>query len=558
LFRGPSGRTPGQQPQTTPPPGQGGIPEKQPLPVVYPGGGPQIAFNEERWEFWWEYNQDLYENVRERLLAAEAPQQGLRPFFVPSLEDKRRDLIPFLVTRALKDENDQVRSAAVYSLAKIGDPFTVPYLEHLASSVEMPRQPGKVVYESNLAVRTNTIVALGIMQSSRAIGTLKEILQNDRESEELRSYAATSLGMIGGTEASAILKQALEPRALKQHPFQLRLSLCYAIGLTRDPDNAPFVRTLATSNEIEEYLQKALLVQALGQLNDSGAQKLLQEQLRSKETQVRRSAVLALGASAQASDKELIEALMRTARSDSDTVTMSFAYIALGRIAKGGNETIERFLVEELNRVPQQRRAFVVLGLGLTGDKEQEERLIRFFAEEKELSLRAATAVAMGLMGGGRSAAPLRAALETPDPVFRSYVALALGMLGDKASVKKLKQMVLDEVDVELIYRAAIALGLIGDRTVLPDMIAEYKKKPEQLVRASYVYALGKLGGSEYIPELTAVVQDAKETDLVRAFAVLALGLVGEAAAIPTVSQLTRDTNYTIGATFIIELWNLL
>src|SRR5262249_52743496 len=151
-------------------------------------------------------------------------------------------------------------------------------------------------------------------------------------------------------------------------------------------------------------------------------------------TLVRRSAVLALGTSAHASEKEVIEALMRIGRGDSDTVTMSFSYIALGRIAKGGNEAIERFLFEELNRVPQQRRAFVVLGLGLTGDKEQEDRLLKLFAEEKELSMRAATAVSLGLLGEPKASAPLRAALEnTPDPVFRSYVALALGMLGDKS-----------------------------------------------------------------------------------------------------------------------------
>src|SRR5262245_51218564 len=92
LFRGPSGRVPGQQPPTTAPPGQGGLPERQALPVVYPGSGPQIAFNEERWEFWWEYNHDLYVNLRERLQAADTPQQGLKPFVVPTLEEKRRDL----------------------------------------------------------------------------------------------------------------------------------------------------------------------------------------------------------------------------------------------------------------------------------------------------------------------------------------------------------------------------------------------------------------------------------------------------------------------------------
>ncbi|MFO0982405.1 MAG: HEAT repeat domain-containing protein [Planctomycetota bacterium] len=509
LFRGPSGRVPGQQPSTAPPT-QGGASggQQQALPAVYPGSGPQIPFNEERWEFWWEYNQDTYVNVRDKLIEAERPQQGLRPFVVPSLDERRKDLIPFLVTSALTDEDDQVRSAGVFSLAKLADPFTVAYLEHIAATTEPQRQQGKAVYESNLAVRINAVVALGVMQSQRAVDTLKHILHSEQETDETRCYAATSLGMISGPEASNVLKQCLEPATLKLFPYQLRLALCYAIGLTHDPDNAAIVRPLV--QESEDYLVRALLIQSLGQLADSAANKLLLDQLKSKETMVRRSAALALGACAQDSEKEIVEGLMRTARSDSDNVTTDFCHIALGRIGKGGNPAIGQFLLEELNRVTHQRRAFVLLALGLLRNKDTEDRLLKVFEDEKELSLRGAAAIALGLVQSAKAIAPLRAALEgTPDPVFRSYVALALGMVGDTGSAKVLKRFVVEEVDVELLDRSAVALGMLGDRSVIPDLLNDLKRKPEQMVRAAHLYAVGKLGGKEYAPELMAIARTA-------------------------------------------------
>ncbi|MEW6747510.1 MAG: HEAT repeat domain-containing protein [Planctomycetota bacterium] len=550
LFRGPTGQT---VPRATPPPGTGGQPgglqTNQPAVRALPGSGPQIPFSEERWEFWWEYNNDRFVNLRQALRTVGQAGQGQsnRPFQPPKTQEKRDTIVPFLINRMLRDKDDQVRSAAAFTLAQLGESMAIPFVEHLA------------LQDVSLGVRANSVVALGISQSPRAIETLQEILADTSAPTELRSFAAISLGLIGSSKCSGILKEWLDPKRLPGVDYQLRLALAYAIGLTHDLDNAPLVRELLVSNEIQDYVLRSLLVQALGQLGDRAANALLVSELANNETQARRSAVLALANVAGPADKDVIEGLLRVARSDNDSQTRNFAYIALGRIASGGQAEIEKFLLEELDGATHLRRAFVALALGLVGNRENVPALLRTFAATKEPSLRSALALALGLLRDTRAIPAVRKTyLAAEEPVLASYLALALGLLGDLEAAPRMLATVKTETDVELLARTVIALGLLGERQVVDVLQERYKESPDQLTRASLVYGLGLVGDRDVLEPLEGIAASAQESDLVRAFAVLGLGHVGALALTPVMAQITQDVNYTLGVTFISELWNLL
>ena len=80
-----------------------------------------------------------------------------------------------------------------------------------------------------------------------------------------------------------------------------------------------------------------------------------------------RLAVVALGASATPSDKDVIQGLINKIAEDSDNIMKNFCYISLGEI---GGETAEKFLVSQLSEVKRAYLPYVGLAVGLTGNPE--------------------------------------------------------------------------------------------------------------------------------------------------------------------------------------------
>ena len=301
----------------------------KPQVLVRPGTGPQIPFDQGRWEFWWYFNRERYLNLRPAMTSAPSNTvESDEPFAELSQSDREERLVPTLVG-AVRDKNPTVRAAAVFGLAKTQDEGARPALRSL-------------LRDADHQVRLATITAYGVFGSSFFLTALEEIIKDDDRELQERVFAAISVGLIGGSTVSESMRQLLAPSQYRDYPTQLKAALGYAVGLTRDPDNAPLIRALLGERTLTDFRVRAYLVLSLGKCGDPSDVERLIEYLGDEETQVRRSAAIALGVLCpELEDDEkgagaAVTALLKSARKDADLMVRNFSYISLGQV--GGQE----------------------------------------------------------------------------------------------------------------------------------------------------------------------------------------------------------------------------
>jgi HEAT repeat protein len=276
------------------------------------------------------------------------------------------------------------------------------------------------------------------------------------------------------------------------------------------------------------------------------------------ETQVRRSAAIALGVlRAGSADEQAGTALTKAARGDEDLMVRNLAYLSLGRV---GGTACGDALRADLQTMTQASRPFIALGLGLLGDPASVPGLLQQLKDEGDLSMRASVAVALGLLKDERAKEGLREAFhDVEEPVFRGYAALALGLLGDHEVIADLRRQFADSSDVELIPNCATALGLLGDREAAAALVQRAGTEKNEYVLQSVLYSIGLVGDRSAIPSLTRVLggNDAPPA-YIRSYAAAGLGLLGDPAAQRAIARLSRDSNYTISSNFLSDLFNVL
>ena len=509
----------------------------------FPGGGPQIIFNEARWEFWFDYNGDDLIGLRPTLnqLAAKAGVVDF-PFKKISTKEKQTQLVRFFTELLRSESNAEIREAAVLSLARTRDPNIVPYIEF--------------VYEEDqdLYVRTIAVLALGITENQIAAPVIDSIFNDKNASTEIRLTAALAMGLLGGDGARDAFKRWLTPGVFKRLDKPLQEVVAFGAGLTEDASLSPIVRSALIDKVSEDRNVQVYLILSLGKLGDRAANAILLSRLEDKDAQIRRSAAIALGAAATPSDKDVVAGLMNRCDKDADAMMKNFSYLALGRIA--GPEA-EAFLESRLDAVTRHHLPFVGLALGLTRNRALGAKVLEKFVETKDIHTRGALAVALGLLDQKTAVGELRKAVDQGgDPVYRGYCALGLGLLKDAESIERLIKLYETQNDVELHRFTAIALGLIGDRSITRRMYS-YLESAADLTRASTAYSLGLIGDKGAIEPLKRVAGRDSETNQLRKYAVLGLGLLADERTSPSVSKLTRDVNYTILDNFLYEFFNV-
>jgi HEAT repeat protein len=130
-------------------------------------------------------------------------------------------------------------------------------------------------------------------------------------------------------------------------------------------------------------------------------------------------------------------------------------------------------------------------------------------------------------------------------------------MLRDGESVERLHKLYTGSNDVELLRFTAIALGLIGDRSIINQMVSLLDDATPDITRTTTAYNLGLVGDRKAIDPLWRIAMDENENSRMRKFAILGLGLVADENPEPSISKITRDNNYTIIENFLCELYNI-
>lgn len=539
------------------------------------GGGPQIPPGTAdplapttRWESWWAANKETYlrlsDAMRDDSGASGPTTPSAREPQSPEEVDERRiaraeldaklreSLVPEFIA-ALEDSHFEVRTAAAIALGKTGDPRGSEPLRRAAEK------------DGHKDVRDSAVLGLGLLGLTENVPYLDETLTRPDNDTRNRSFAAFSLGLIGGDGAVVSLQRFLNPREGPRFRGGQRLqpallsSVYVALGLTDDPQVIPDVRRAVEARDTEDEV-RAFAVLSLGRLMDDAYLPNLVKLLTTPATKepLRRSTAIAIGKIAGPKDTEALDALVSALKSDKDALTRHFSAVALGGIAKD-DEALRTRLREQWPRAENRDRPFLALAMGLAKDLASAPLLRSALTAETDWSPRSSYCVALALMGDREAVPLLEQELRARGKQWlQGYAALGLGMLGSRKSAPLLREMLERTNERQLRMNLAVSLGLLHDPEGRAFLVRTLNGEGTIYERGTAAMSLGVLRLNDSAPDLLAVYRNRKEQDIVRAFAIVALGVLADPSPVPKLARFAADNNYAVSVDPLDEVLSIL
>jgi HEAT repeat protein len=121
-------------------------------------------------------------------------------------ETRSRSAVASLTNVLISDKEMTVRSAAAVALGEIGDESAVQPLAQVLTA--QPSKKKKAKAEPNDFVKRAAAQALGRIKSRSGVDVLIATLANEANDNDVRREAATALGLIGDSSATAALQVA--------------------------------------------------------------------------------------------------------------------------------------------------------------------------------------------------------------------------------------------------------------------------------------------------------------------------------------------------------------
>jgi len=296
---------------------------------------------------------------------------------------------------ALKDSDDEVRSAAAEALGKIGsDKAVAPLILALKDSDD--------------EVRSAAAEALGKIGSDKAVAPL--ILALKDSGAYVRRIVASSLGEIGSDKAVTPLI-----RALKDSNLIVRSAAAAALGkIGNDKAVTPLIRALKDSN----FFMRRIVASSLGEIGSDRAVTSLIRALKDSNFFMRWKAAKT---SCQIdSDKAVI--LLIRALKDSDDDVRSAEEETLGKI---GSDKAVILLIRALKDSDDDVRSAAASSLGKIGSDKAVIPLIRTLKDSDD-DVRSAAASLLGKIGSDKAVIPLICTLNDSDVYMRWKASEAL------------------------------------------------------------------------------------------------------------------------------------
>jgi len=290
-----------------------------------------------------------------------------------------------------------------------------------------------------------------------------------------------------------------------------------------------------------------------------------------EKDEVRQSCALALGQLCDldndAHDKAAREALMNVEKRGQQQERY-FSLIALGQIGghpgrgEGAEKTVNDvrgYLVNKLDKGATGARPWAAMAVGvmerelldlgsstLPPNGEAKAALRNALKECASVDIMGAYGVAIGIAKDTEAISLLREKMEKfADNSSRGYMALGLGLVGATDAKGDIQAIVKDaKYKPELLRQAAIALGLLGDKSLVPDLIEMLRDAKSLASQAAVASALGFIGDSRSIDPLVKLLENKEITATARGFAAVALGIVADKEQFPWNSKISTNINY--------------
>lgn len=600
--RNPRGDRPGNRPTTpttpTPPTGGGRATPTNPNPPgTGPGpiggggratGGIDLTPSLAAWSFWWEFNDDRYLALKSRIHSVPTTTNsdefivGIRSRAatdrIRASRDQMRERIFPIVMQVLSQADQRSRdevSSALVALGKLG--------------VEPERSVDMMVRflsSRDQEIRETAAVALGILAHPRSLAPLLSLLADEEAGRKLvadrevdsrtRAFAAYGLGLVGHALTSEELRS--ERRSIANRLLAIvdsddsaiqdvRIAALTGLSLLpleeeyRTREVAGPLRILLEDRKTANIdLVRSHVPTVLARLGATEFAETFVKiaEFEKEDDHVRQSSLLALGVLgkrlAEEERRRITRSVIQLQESARDVQLRGFACIVLGQL---GTDDAITYLTTLLRRGRSLYHPWAALGLGVYGYDlpagTSVDPTIARSIEETILSTgdgdrKGAMAIALGLLRH-RSSAPMlmREFRETRVEPYEGYLAIALGLMQEKRYVEELRQEVSKSKNRELrLQQLSIALGLLGDRSIVDDLISLQKEARTTAVHAAIAQALGFIGDARSVDPLVRIVEDEKQqlTGLTRAFALVALGIIGDKEDLPWNAKISENMNY--------------
>jgi HEAT repeat protein len=527
---------------------------------------------------------------------------------VPSEETIHKIVVPALLAALEKERSNDIVTGCLIALAKIGDVRGENGASELEPRLAKFLADGNQEIAETAAVaigilaEDSSVELLSALANDTPKGRAR--VGNKEVHFRTRAFATYGLGLIGARTASdrvrreiaAILVDLLgkpesSTRDLKVAALvalglvPVDVSTEIAAGIPRNPSESrqgeirfveQIFRDASNDSTVRAHAPAALarLLPGAPAATKAEVAKLLLAPLapHAKEhIEIQQACALALGqvgdADGEAIDGEIRETLARVAAESRDAQTKGFAMISLGQIggnlgrgdADAGVRACRDALLAALAQSRGNARPWAAIGLAVLeralGETDAGHALE---SAASKTALRAALeetaspsplsglAIACGIARDGEARSILRAKLRTaPGDDVRGYLAVALGLVQAHEAVPEIEALVLDsKYKPALLREAAIGLGLLGDKNVVPElvkMLAEARGLSSQAALAS---ALGFIGDSRSIRPLVEMLEKKDITESARGFAAVALGIVADKERLPWNSKISTNIDY--------------
>jgi len=556
-----------------------------------------------RWEVWWEWNKERFLATGKRPRAGDFRAGASWPF--PGLDHPeatsdseiyrrvRSEILLPALRNNVAHSRTALRVASAYALGFLAEREVLPDLIRALS-------------DPDLEVRETAVTALGMTGDVRAVPVLMEVvkgrlpgtgdLKKRRATNRIRGLAALGLGLLGDADVLGVLKRtALNTTT----PREVRGAALLAVGLIPDAESRGILSRALRASWCGTT-ERALVATALGYQGDAGVLDPLHRLMRDRASEVRRSAVLALGAfprqavllenirsararlnasgDADLSDfaraalvtyieevrtavereraaeaavwKRLRTALRQLLTKDADNAVRAFAAVSLGQVGEIQDaEVVGRGLVHGRHAV----KGFAALGLGILARNHPKKaaplvKLLRkHLAGTRDPGLRGALFLSLGLAADLEVRRELTASLgRDTAPSLRGYAATALGLLGDRSAAHRVARELARARDLEEIQNSALGLGLIGGEDevrYLKSILFASKDTREQIAVGT---GLAFLGGRDVLAVLVNYLTASARPTAARAFIAEGIGIASDLRDPTPLSRITTGQNFLL------------
>jgi HEAT repeat protein len=519
----------------------GGVPPGLPTQPTAPDSSGGATHT---WLTWWGYNQYKYTDFRRRQAERRGPvtpgDDGRVETDPHAWRGEVRGRLTPVLLEALKDPDEEVRTAAAIALGKWRAAVAIPDLQRVHEKDDI-RQ-----------VRESALLGLSLMRDGSLRPYLERVASDGERKLRERGFALLGLGLLGDAESRAYLLGLLTPDDKKAQALlpdivsDRREFLCAAVAsLTqaKGADLAAEFLRIALDDRLDEQI-RAYAVSALGKTEARACLPHVLDLLDSENDQLRRSAALSLGRIATRMDGDAIDRIGKCAGGDRDRIVRHFATLSLGMI--GGPRAFQ-LLQKHHDGANKEARGFFLVAYGLTREPGAGEILATVMKGEADPMMAAAAALALGLLEDQARAPEIREAFGHAKAwTLMQTCMLSLALLDDQPSADRIHEVLVERRQPEVRTAAAVAYALLRQWSALPALMGILRNEKSIVTLTTISQVMGFLASEKAVEPLLALYQDKDLQRQARAFALVAIGALGDPEEMPLLVRLAFDLNYMI------------